>query len=879
MSRGVRWRNKSTIVFCVNRGGTAEDLPFVLDWTKGFLLIVGGIMALSKRYRPNAVETELSQIWTRLGVYQFKDSNGGKVYSIDTPPATVSGNLHLGHVYSYSHPDFIARFWRMNGYNVFYPMGYDDNGLPTERLVERNLGIKAQQIGRPAFINECLQISEHAEKEYEELWKRIGLSIDLRFKYRTIDHYSQKTAQKSFVDLYKQDLVYRAEAPVIWCPECQTAIAQAELHDISRSTTMNTIQFTLCDSKLEPNKLLIATTRPELLPACVAVFVHPEDDRYRHLIGHNCKVPIFGQVVPIMANIEAEREKGTGVVMCCTFGDSMDVAWWYKYDLPLIEAINKNGVMSKRCGQYEGLVPSEAREKILSTAREERLLIEQHPTDQFIRVHERCDTPVEYIVTNQWFVRLLDFKPQLIEIGNKINWHPSHMLSRYLSWVENLNWDWCISRQRYFGVPFPLWYCKECGAIILAENESLPVDPQFETPNKSCSCGSTSFIAEEDVMDTWATSSLTPQIAGRWLGEGDKNTQINPPVGNLYDLVYPFSLRPQAHEIIRTWAFYTIAKSHFHANSIPWTDVMISGWGIAGEGMGKISKSRGGGSISPIEMIDKYSADAVRYWAASTGPGKDSLISESKIEQGEKIITKLWNVARFCAHFKPVLHLKHPADNSELTAADRWILSKTQRLITRVSEQYRNYDYAAAKSATETFFWQDFTDNYLEMCKQRLYSDTAPTRSGALYTLNHVFLTILKLFAPILPFVSETIYQGVFYDRDINKLIKGDSIHLSEWPQAKDNMINHQAEELGYQLVSIATAVRRYKSDNSLPLRTNIEKLQIIIKEPSLRQDFTSSEADLKSITRANEISYEIQPHNDLEIIFEDESLKIGLQA
>ncbi|MSP13220.1 MAG: valine--tRNA ligase [Chloroflexi bacterium] len=702
-------------------------------------------MGLAKNFDPHTAETRLQQAWLDEGVYHFTPG-APKVYAIDTPPPTVSGFLHLGHVYSYSQTDFMARFWRMRGYNVFYPMGYDDNGLPTERLVERQLGITATQVGRQAFIEKCLQVSEEAEKEYQALWQRLGLSIDWRYSYRTIDTLSRRTSQLSFLDLYHKGLVYRRQAPAIWCPECRTAIAQAEVNDLDRESEFVTLPFRLRgDGEIVP----IATTRPELLPACVAVFVHPGDARFRHLVGRQVQVPLFGLEVPILEDARADPAKGTGAVMCCTFGDTTDVEWWYEHHLPLRAIIGRDGRLTEGAGLLAGLPVAEARRRVVAALAGQELVLERRSTPQTVRVHERCDTPVEYIVADQWFVRVLDFKEAFLAAGAQVTWHPEHMQARYREWVENLRWDWCISRQRYFGVTFPVWYCNQCGEVTVADAAQLPVDPTYEAPDQPCTCGSTSFTPEQDVMDTWATSSLTPQIVGRWLADPE-----------LYGQVFPFSLRPQAHEIIRTWAFYTIVKSFHHFGAVPWKDIAISGWALAPEGMGKISKSRGGGPVAPLAMIERYSADALRYWAASTSFGKDAVISEEKVQIGGKLVTKLWNVARFCERF--LQDYTRPPQPPQLSPADRWILSNIQRLVRRVTELFQGYDYAAAKSDIEAFFWRDLADNYLEMAKQRLYDPARAYHEGALYTIHQVLETTVKLFAPLLPHVTEAIYQGLF---------------------------------------------------------------------------------------------------------------------
>jgi len=834
-------------------------------------------MSLARKYSPQEVEPRLQEFWQSAGIYEFKADASAPVYSIDTPPPTVSGELHLGHVYSYTHPDLIARFWRMRGCNVYYPMGFDDNGLPTERLVEKRLKITALQVGREAFIQKCLQISEDAERDYLALWQRLGLSIDWRYTYRTIDDRSRRIAQHSFVELYHKGLAYRGEAPAIWCPECRTSIAQAELEDLERPSEFVTLRFPFSQGS---DSLPIATTRPELLPACVAIFVHPDDTRYRGFAGQKLRVPLFGQEVPVFLDPGADPQKGTGAVMCCTFGDTVDVGWWRSYKLPLVEAIGRNGRMTANSGPYTGMRLQEARLAIKQDLEQGGFLLGRQPTIQSLRVHERCDTPVEYIIARQWFIRLLDFKETLLNAGEQVNWHPEHMQARYRAWVQNLNWDWCISRQRYFGVPFPVWYCQTCGEITLADLDQLPVDPQADSPPRPCAkCGSDRFIPEEDILDTWATSSMSPQIVGGWLAQDSGDSQ-NP----LYTRVFPFSLRPQAHEIIRTWAFYTITKSHFHFGAVPWKDVLISGWGIAGEGMGKISKSRGGGSLPPLEMIQRYSADAVRYWAASASPGKDSVISEGKVQMGAKLVTKLWNVARFAGPFLTPPPLE-PA-SQPLTPADRWVLSRAQTLIRRVTSLLETYEYANAKSEIESFFWGELTDNYLEMCKQRLYDPEHPAHQAARAALNHVFLRVLKLLAPYLPYITEEIYQAIFLPAEMHTQsdLPGtqpvwSSIHRASWPEPETALEDAGAERLGAFLVEIATAVRRYKSEHNLPLGSELACLQLIPPATMSVASLKPAEADIKSITRARQVEVVPEFNPGLLELPTESGLRVAIQV
>jgi valyl-tRNA synthetase len=788
-------------------------------------------LSLAKHYTPAVREPHIAAHWEETGIYTFDPSADGDIYAVDTPPPTVSGFLHLGHVYSYSHADFLARFWRMKGLNVFYPMGYDDNGLPTERLVERQLGFTAEQLGRAAFIQQCLEISTEIERGYEELWKRLGLSIDWSRTYRTIDDESRRTAQASFLELTERGLTYRQSAPTIWCPSCRTAIAQAEVNDLERDSEFVTLAFRRPDSEI----LAIATTRPELLPACVAVFVHPGDARFTDLVGERVTVPLYDFDVPVLEDERADPEKGTGAVMCCTFGDTTDVEWWRTYHLPLKEAIDRHGRMTELAGPFVGLTVPEARVGTIESLDAAGLLLGTQQIRQTVRVHERDDVPVEYIVTQQWFTRVLDQRDAFLAAGERIQWYPPHMKTRYREWVENLAWDWCISRQRYYGVPFPVWYCTHCDEVMPAARDQLPVDPVDAEPPGVCPCGSTSFKPEQDVMDTWATSSLSPQIVGRWLSDPA-----------FFARIFPLSLRAQAHEIIRTWAFYSIVKAHYHQDTIPWNTILISGWGLAAEGVGKISKSRGGGPMAPLELLEQYSADAARYWAASTGVGKDAIISEEKVQAGAKLVTKLWNVARFSERF--LENYVPPPIPPALSPADRWIVSATNRLVRDATTFFEAYDYVAAKNEIEIFFWRDLSDNYLEMAKKRLYDDPNAGNEGARYGLYTALSTIVKLFAPILPYVTEEIYGGLFGSH-------ADSIHRSNWPVANSGAIDDRAEAAAQILLAVATAVRRYKSDRTMSLGAELAALHLQILEPELLAALGGAEDDISSVTRARTVT------------------------
>lgn len=785
------------------------------------------------RYDAAAIETCWQRFWEDEQVYAFDREAAGSVYAIDTPPPTVSGELHLGHCYSYTQTDFIARYRRMRGDNVFYPMGWDDNGLPTERLVEQRLGIAPRNVSREAFIDAIRAVSAQLEEGYERLWRRLGLSVDWRHTYTTISPAAQRVSQYSFIDLYRRGLVYRRSAPTIWCPTCGTAIAQAEVDDLERDTTMVTLAFGLEGGGTLP----IATTRPELLPACVAVFVHPGDARYRDLVGRRAITPLFWQSIPILTDHRVDPAKGTGAVMSCTFGDATDVEWWYTHHLPLIAVLDREGRLTAPAGPYAGLTVSQARARIIDDLEREGLLLQRQATRQTVRVHDRCDTPIEHIETRQWFVRLLDHKEELLEAGRRITWHPESMRARYETWVQNLSWDWIISRQRTYGVPFPVWHCRDCDQVVLADPESLPVDPRTTPPPRACTCGSGALEPELDVMDTWATSSVSPQIAGGWLEDPE-----------LFARVFPMALRPQAHDIIRTWAFYTVAKSWYHHARVPWSHVAISGHGLAPEG-GKISKSRGGASLAPADVMARYSADAVRYWAASTGLGRDAVVHEATFAVGQRLVTKLWNVARFASRF---LEGFDPARaDASVEPLDRWLLSRLERTVAAATAAFEAYDHVAAKDEVEAFFWNVLADNYVEMAKARLYEleEGNPQREGARRALYETLLTVLQLLAPVMPYITEELYQALFAATQPAR-----SIHGSAWPVAQPERIDARAEAAGAALVGIATAARRFKTERRTRLSTPLRSLTIGAADEALRTELTAAILDIRSVTRAEAV-------------------------
>ncbi len=765
---------------------------------------------MTKDYDFREAEPRWAAYWDELKIYRFDPTSEREIYSIDTPPPTVSGSLHIGHCFSYTHTDAIARFWRMRGKNVFYPMGFDDNGLPTERFVERTHNVNARAMSRQDFIALCLKTIQEQEREFEWLWRRLGLSVDWSRCYTTIGPLAQKISQKSFIDLYRQGRIYRKEAPTLWCPHCQTAIAQAELEDREVESLFVEIPFEL---EGEVVSLRVATTRPELLPACVALFVHPDDRRYKNLIGRRARTPIFGESVPILADPKADPRKGTGIVMCCTFGDTTDIAWWGEHQLPLKLGIESDGTMSAIAGPYAGFSTYEARRKIIADLEAQGKLLNKREIAHTVNVHERCGIEIEFLIRPQWFLRILDLKDELVRMWEQIEWVPEFMGKRYRHWVENLRWNWCLSRQRPFGVPIPVWVCTRCHEVMLPEESQLPIDPTQMRPAKPCSrCGSLDFDPECDVLDTWATSSLTPQINSHW-GEPDELKLM------------PMDMRPQAHEIIRTWAFYTIVKALVHQRQIPWKRAQISGWVVTDQG--KLSKSKGGGPQDPLSLIEKHSADTVRYWACRGRPGHDTVYSEDVIAEGRRLTIKLWNATRFAsAHLQDFDAGSKPS----LETIDRWVLSKLARTITLVTQHFEAGDYSSALAETERFFWRDLCDNYIEIVKNRLYQrEDIGSRRAAQYALYHAMLSVLKLCAPFVPFVTEELYQAHFAHRDGAR-----SIHISRWPSWEPEWLDSAAEKQGELAVVIIEAVRKEKSLRKLSLAAPVEKL--IIHVSSERQ-------------------------------------------
>ena len=765
------------------------------------------------------IEERWKKFWEKEGIYRFDPLSKKKIYSIDTPPPTVSGRMHIGHACSYSQQDFIARFMRMRGNNIFYPFGVDNNGVATERLIEKEEHVRSRDMSREAFIKLCLNYLKKELPLFIQDWKNIGISCDWNMEYSTINEHSRKISQWSFLDLYNKGRVYRKDAPAMWCPECQTGISQVEAQDKEIETTFNDIVF-----KVENKDLIIATTRPELLPACVAVFYYPSDSRYKKLKGKMAKVPLFDFEVPILEDKRVDMKKGTGLVMCCTFGDQTDMEWQKAYNLPIKLAITEEGRMTEITGKYKGMKIKEARKTIIEDLEKHDLLKNQKKIVHIVNVHERCGTEIEFVKSKQWFVKYLDLKKEMIKWGEKLNWYPKFMEVRYDNWINGLQWDWLISRQRYFGIPFPVWYCKKCGEIVVADEKDLPVDPLVDKPNKKCKCGSKDFIAEKDVLDTWFTSSMSPIISTRLL---DRKNQEN---------TFPMSLRPQAHEIISFWLFNTVVKSNLHFNKNPWKDVVISGIvTLKGE---KMSKSKGN-IIQPQDVLKNYGADALRYWAASSKLGEDFDYQEKDVITGKRFITKLMNATNFI-----FMNLKdYRPRKINLVDTDRIFLVMLNELIIKCTESFESYEYSKVKSETDGFFWNNFCDNYLEIVKNRVYNGTKEEKDSAFYVLYNSLLTILKLMAPFTPFVTEEIYQKYFKDKE-----KAKSIHISEWPKEIQIEKKKDDREIYNLLRDIISKVRQEKSIAKKSMNSKIE-LTIDKKEKEMLKEILN---DLKAVSGAN---------------------------
>ncbi len=827
---------------------------------------------LPKHFEAAAAERRWDEVWQRSGVYHWDAGRPrAESFVVDTPPPTASGSLHPGHMFSYTHTDIVVRFQRMRGRNVFYPMGWDDNGLPTERRVQNYYHVRCdptapfdpdlhlepatakqrndppRRVSRPNFIELCERVTAEDEKGYEALWKRLGISVDWRLAYRTVDAHCRRIAQLSFHDLFEKGFVYTSEAPTMWDVDFQCAIAQAEAEDRLRPGAFHDLEFGVEGSE---RTFTISTTRPELLAACVGVTAHPSDSRYRDLFGERAVTPLFRVPVPIFPSELADPEKGTGILMVCTFGDATDVLWWRDNGLVLRQLVGRDGrLASLRFGApgWESLDPEAANRfyaelagRAVGPARKrivELLALPDgsasgdrpplrgapRPMEHTVKFYERGERPLEFVPTRQWFVRLLDRKPALLAKGHQVQWHPAHMLKRFDDWTENLAYDWCVSRQRYFGVPIPVWYrLDERGEPdferpLVAEPDQLPVDPTTDAPRgfrEEQRDGPGGFRADPDIFDTWFTSSMTPQINSHWRVDPARHAAL-----------FPADVRPQGHDIIRTWAFYTIAKALLHEDSVPWRHAAISGWILDPERK-KMSKSKGN-VVTPIPIIEQYGADGVRYWAGSARLGVDTALDEQVYKVGKRLVTKIFNAGKFVlAQTSEV----HPI-SAEL---DRAFAGELRTLVVRASAAFEAFDQAHALQETESFFWTRFTDTYLELAKTRARGESGAgeaARGSAVATLRLGLSVLLRLFAPTLPYVTEEVWSWAFAGETGHA-----SIHRAPWPGAGElDAIAAPADPESFAVaVAAFAALNKAKADAEVSAGREILELRLAASAKTL---------------------------------------------
>jgi valyl-tRNA synthetase len=817
-------------------------------------------IAVPEKPALEGLEDKWNARWEAQGIYRFDRTRPrADVYAIDTPPPTVSGSLHVGHVFSYTHTDIVARFQRMRGKAVFYPMGWDDNGLPTERRVQNYFGVRCDPslpydaafvppdkpgkqpvpVSRPNFIELCAKLTAEDEKAFERLWRYLGLSVDWGMTYATIDRRAQRVSQLSFLRLLERGIAYQLEAPTLWDVDFRTAVAQAELEDREQPGAYHRVRFSGPVGDWSSVEIDIETTRPELIPACVALVAHPDDERFKPVFGKEVLTPLFGVRVPIRPHALADPEKGTGVAMICTFGDLTDVVWWRELSLPVRAVIQANGTLrpiswgaegwetanrdraQAAYDQLAGLSAAKARTRIVELLRESGELIgEPRPITHAVKFYEKGDRPLEIITSRQWFIKSMDHREVLLRFGREMRWHPEYMRTRLENWINGLSGDWCVSRQRFFGVPFPLWYrvrddgTVDHGARLLPDVSRLPIDPSTDVPHgyhaeqRGRPGG---FVGDPDVMDTWATSSLTPQIAGRWQEDED-----------FYSRVFPMDVRPQAHDIIRTWLFSTMLRSYFEHGTKPWNNVAISGF-VLDPDRKKMSKSKGN-VVTPMVLLEEHGSDGVRYWAASGRPGTDTAFDTGQMRVGRRLAIKLLNASKFV--------LGRPEPNGPVTAlVDRGLLTTLAKLVQESTQDLDGYNYTRVLERTETFFWS-FCDDYLELVKGRRYGDQgdalAASANGALLTTLSV---VLRLLAPFLPFATEEVWSWW----------RPGSVHTSKWPTADEVLAaNAPAESDPYAVKAlqfasqVLAAVRKKKSEEQRPLKTPVARIVIGAPEDEL---------------------------------------------
>ncbi|MBN1280652.1 MAG: valine--tRNA ligase [Candidatus Thermoplasmatota archaeon] len=758
-------------------------------------------------YDQKAFEQKWQQQWQDMKLYHFDFHSKKKPYSIDVPPRYASGPLHAGHAVHYTHIDFAARYKRMRGYNVFFPLCFDVNGIPIEERVERQLNITRKDIDRHEFTKLCSEFAQKNIATMTEQFIRLGESMDPSIYYQTDAEYYRRITQISFLELFNKGHIYKGEFPVNWCPRCMTAMADAEVVYSDRTTKLNTIKFYF--TKKQDEQLLkfhgigkdpqgmyleIATTRPEMLAACQIVAVHPTDERAAWLLDQTVKVPTVDKEVKIVADDAVDPEFGTGVVMICTVGDKEDLNWVFKYKLPLEMSIDEEGKMTAITGKYQGMKIEDARAAIIKDMTADKLLLKQEPLAQNVGVCWRCKTPVEFINARQWFLKTIPFKQLVLDASNSMHWFPEFMKIRLEDWVNSLEWDWVISRQRYFATPIPLWECASCGEVVLAREEDCYIDPTIDQPPvpRCPKCGGT-LKGCEDVFDTWMDSSISPLYNTFWRRDDHK-----------FKTLYPMSLRPQAHDIIRTWAFYTILRCTLLTDKKPFDDIMMGGFILSEDGTPMHASL--GNVIDPLGIIDEYGTDAFRCYAASCALGEDNPFRRKDVVRGTKLLRKLWNVQQFIGN---IIKNHKPQRPEHLQDIDQWMLTKYSKLVSKCTEKMDAFEYSPTMKDVEYFLWHEFADHYLEMIKGSIYNKE--NEDSIRFTLYTIGFGLLKLFAPFFPHLTEEIYYDVYKQFETS-----DSIHISSWPEP---ILEDDEKEQSGEAVKIYIAqVRSWKSEQGMAL-------------------------------------------------------------
>ncbi|MGB9915015.1 MAG: valine--tRNA ligase [Candidatus Bathyarchaeales archaeon] len=805
---------------------------------------------LPKEYNFVEIERKWQKKWEEMGIYRFDWNNTTRpVFSIDTPPPYPSGEFHMGNVLNWTYFDMVARYKRMRGYNVLFPQGWDCHGLSIEVQVEKMHNIRKRDVPPDQFRKWCEQLVEKYIAMMKEGILKLGCSVDWTTEYRTMDPDYWRRTQLSFILLYKKGYIYQGTHPVNWCPRCETAIADAEVDYEKRQGTLHYIRFPLEGSS---EYLLIATTRPEFIPACVAVEVNPIDERFSKYIGRNIVVPLVNRTVRVIADEAVDPSFGTGVVMICTYGDKDDVKTVIKHKLPVIKLLTENGRINENGGKYAGLTTSQARKAIVEDLAAAGLLEKTEQIQQEVGVCDRCKTHVEILEHKQWFMKTRILTDAVEKTANEVVWYPDYMKTRLIDWAKSLDWDWVISRQRVFATPIPVWYCKDCGELILADETWVPIDPKLENPriDKCPRCGSREFTGESDVFDTWMDSSITCAVHAGWPDRED------------WRRFFPADMHPSGIDIIRTWAYYLMVRHLALFGETPYKSCLINGMVLGSDGR-KMSKSLKNYVAAP-EVLDKYGADATRQWAAGGGAtGSDIPFRWPDVEYGRRFLVKLWNVAcfanRLLAEYKPL-----KMEDVTLELLDRWILSKAEKLTQKVTEAFEKCQFNIALEEIRNFTWHIFCDCYVEAVKDRLYKSEIHgevKRKAAQFTLYEVLHRILQLLSPVTPHLTEEIYQAMYAEHKGYK-----SLQASPWPEFRQTLIDENAEKHGDLIIAVITAVRREKAEKRMPLNTQIKKLIIYAGNKATAEIISAGKGDIKGTCKIIELQIFADKGNGKEV-------------